>query len=167
MRRTGIAAVVFAIGIVVPACQSDGTDGPVDESRAGYGGMGISPPASPDGGVSLLGPETFPCQPGTDGGGYTKYGVGRMRRGGLEPEQLERDHIMIDGHGVNFHGTRRVVDGGTIEMEMDEDYFGPTVLKGPRRSDRHHRARERGHPRPQLQRAGAGDRPRLRCPSTR
>ena len=131
MRRTGIAAVVFAIGIVVPACQGDGTGVPVDESRAGYGGMGISPPASPDATVSLLGPETFPCQPGTGEGGYTKYGVGRMRRGGLEPEKLERDHIMIDGHGVNFHGSDRVVDGGTIEMEMDEDYFGPTVLKGP------------------------------------
>ncbi|MBA3738040.1 MAG: cupredoxin domain-containing protein [Actinobacteria bacterium] len=131
MRRTGIAAVVFAIGIVVPACQSDGIGAPVDESRAGYGGMGIRPPASPDGTVPLLGPETFPCQRGTDGAGYTKYGVGRMRRGGLEPEKLERDHVMIDGHGVNFHGSRRVVDGGTIEMEMDEDYFGPTVLKGP------------------------------------
>jgi plastocyanin len=54
-----------------------------------------------------------------------------MRRGGLEPEELERDHIVIDGEGVNFHGIGRVVDGGTIEMEMDDDYFEPTVLKGP------------------------------------
>jgi plastocyanin len=54
-----------------------------------------------------------------------------MRRGGLEPEELEPDHIVINGEGVNFHGIGRVVAGGTIEMEMDEDYFGPTVLKGP------------------------------------
>jgi plastocyanin len=130
MRRSGIAAVVFVIGLVVPACQSDGTGRMVDESRAGYGGMGISPPASSPQ-AALLGPETFPCQTATDEGGYTRYGVGRMRRGGLEPEELEPDHIVIDGHGVNFHGTRRVADGGTIEMEMDEDYFGPTVLNGP------------------------------------
>jgi plastocyanin len=54
-----------------------------------------------------------------------------MRRGGLEREELEPDHIVIDGHGVNFHGRDRVLDGGTIEMEMDEDYFGPSVLEGP------------------------------------
>ena len=121
MQRTKIAAVVLAIGLVVPACESG--DAP-REPRAGYGMMGISPPGSPAR-TSLLGPESFPCRPETgDGSGYTRYGVGRMRRGGLEPEELEPDHIVIDGHGVNFHGTRRVVDGGTIEMEMDEDYFG-------------------------------------------
>jgi plastocyanin len=54
-----------------------------------------------------------------------------MRRGGLEPEPLERTHIIVDGLGANFHGLGRVVDGGTIEMEMDEAYFEPTVLKGP------------------------------------
>ena len=54
-----------------------------------------------------------------------------MRRGGLEPEELERDHIVIEGKGVNFSGTHRVVDGGMIEVEMDEDYFEPTVLRGP------------------------------------
>jgi plastocyanin len=124
--RTKIAPVVLAIGLVVPAaCQSGGTP---REPRAGYGMMGISPPGSPR--TSLLGPETFPCRPDTSDGGYTRYGVGRMRRGGLEREELEPDHIVIDGHGVNLHGTRRVVDGGTIEMEMDEDYFGPTILKG-------------------------------------
>ena len=39
---------------------------------------------------------------------------------------------MIDGQGVNLHGSAaRVVDGGTIELEMDEHYFAPTVLVGP------------------------------------
>jgi plastocyanin len=131
MRGTRIAAVVFAAVLVVPACQSEGTGGTAAEPRAGYGMMGISPPASPAR-VPLLGPETFPCRQATGKeGGYQKYGVGRMRRGGLEPEELEPDHIVIDGEGVNFHGIGRVVDGGRIEMEMDEDYFGPTVLKGP------------------------------------
>jgi plastocyanin len=122
------AAVVLAAGLVVTACRSDTTGEPVDEPRAGLGGMGIVPSGSPTG---LLGPEFFPCHPGEGDASYTKYGVGRMRRGGLEREELEPDHIVIDGHGVNFHGRDRVVDGGTIEMEMDEDYFGPSVLKGP------------------------------------
>ena len=90
--------------------------------------MGIVPSGPPTG---LLGPEFFPCHPGKGDASYTKYGVGRMRRGGLEREELEPDHIVIDGHGVNFHGRDRVVDGGRIEMEMDEDYFGPSVLRGP------------------------------------
>ncbi|MGI9112893.1 MAG: cupredoxin domain-containing protein, partial [Gaiellaceae bacterium] len=100
----------------------------VEEPRAGFGNMGLSPPPA---GTPLLGPEAFPCRPGTGDVGYWRYGVGPMRRGGLEREELEPDHIVIDGAGVNFHGVGRVVDGGTIEMEMDEDYFAPTVLKGP------------------------------------
>jgi plastocyanin len=129
MRRTGIAALVLAIGLVVPACLRDGTGGMAGEPRAGYGNMGISPPASPA--RTLLGPETFPCRPATGDEDYGRYGPGRMRRGGLEPEELERDHIVIRGKGVNFHGVGRAVDGATIEMEMDEDYFGPTILKAP------------------------------------
>lgn len=128
MQRIRTAALVLAAGLVVTACQSDTTGEPVDEPRAGLGGMGIVPSGPPTG---LLGPEFFPCQPGRGDASYTKYGVGRMRRGGLEREELEPDHIVIDGHGVNFHGRDRVVDGGTIEMEMDEDYFGPSVLEGP------------------------------------
>ena len=54
-----------------------------------------------------------------------------MRRGGWEVEELEPDHIVIAGEGINFHGTDRVADGKTIEMEMDEDYFAPSVLNGP------------------------------------
>jgi plastocyanin len=120
--------VVFAIALVLPACGSDGADTAVQEPRTGYGNMGLSPPPAND--VSLFGPDFFPCHSGKDDVGYTKYGVGRMRRGGLEREKLEPNHIVIDGHGVNFHGNGPVVDGGTIEMEMDEDYFEPTVLKG-------------------------------------
>lgn len=77
-----------------------------------------------------MGPETFPCRPETSDVGYTRYGVGRMRRGGWEREELEPDHLVIDGHGVNHHGTARVAYGETIEMEMDEDYFEPSVLEG-------------------------------------
>jgi plastocyanin len=130
MQRSRTAAVVFAVTFVFSACQGDTTDGPIEEPRAGLGGMGIVPP-SPRPPAALLGPEFFPCHPGSGDASYTKYGVGRMRRGGLEREELEPDHVVIDGHGVNFHGRARVVDGGTVEMEMDEDYFGPTVLKGP------------------------------------
>jgi plastocyanin len=130
MKRTRIAVVVLAIGLVVPACQSDGTGGTADDLRSGYGGMGISPPL-PSARASLLGPETYPCQRATGREDYGRYGPGRMRRGGLEPEELERNHIVIDGDGANFHGIAPVIDGGTIEMEMDEDYFEPTVLRGP------------------------------------
>lgn len=130
MQRTRTVAVVLAVGLVATACRGDTSGGPVDEPRAGLGGMGIVPPSSGPP-TELMGPEFFPCHPGKGDASYTKYGVGRMRRGGLEREELEPDHIVIDGHGVNFHGRDRVADGGTIEMEMDEDYFGPTVLRGP------------------------------------
>jgi plastocyanin len=129
MKRIRIAAVVFALALVATACQKDAATTP--EPRAGYGGMGIATRRSTSGGT-LLGPDTFPCKRATGHEqGYVRYGPGRMRRGGLEPEPLERNHISIDGHGANFHGIGRVVDGGTIEMEMDEAYFAPTVLKGP------------------------------------
>ena len=128
MRRTQIVAVVFAVALATTACQ---TTAATREPRAGVGGMGIATPPARTG-SSLLGPDTFPCTRGSsDDQGYTRYGPGRMRRGGLEPEPLERNHIIVDGFGANFHGIDRVVDGGTIEMEMDEAYFEPTVLKGP------------------------------------
>jgi plastocyanin len=129
MRRTQIAAVFFVVALVATACQQ--TDGTSREPRTGYGGMGIATPPVRTG-STLLGPDTFPCKPaGGHEQEYFRYGPGRMRRGGLEPEPLERNHIIVDGFGANFHGTGRVVDGGTIEMEMDEAYFEPTVLKGP------------------------------------
>jgi plastocyanin len=131
MKRTGIAATFFAVVLLATACQKEGTGATTHEPRAGYGGMGIATPPSASG-ATLLGPETFPCQPARgDESGYTRYGPGRMRRGGLEPEPLEPNHIVIDGEGANFHGVDRVGDGGTIEMEMDDNYFGPTILKGP------------------------------------
>jgi plastocyanin len=113
IRRFGIASVVLAVALVATACGSGATDG----SSAG----------SP----TLLGPETFPCGPAPNEGGYARYGVGPMRRGGWEREELEPDHVVIDGQGVNLHETAVVADGGTIELEMDEDYFEPTVLEGP------------------------------------
>jgi plastocyanin len=129
MRATRIAALALVIGLLASACLRDGTGEMAGEPRAGYGNMGIDPPAPPVG--TLLGPESFPCRPATGDEDYGRYGPGRMRRGGLEPEELERDHIVLQGKGVNFHGVGRAVDGGTIEMEMDEDYFGPTILKAP------------------------------------
>jgi plastocyanin len=129
MQRTKIAVVFFAIAFVATACQRNGEA--TREPRAGYGGMGIATPSFRTG-ATLLGPDTFPCKPATGREQeYFRYGPGRMRRGGLEPEPLERSHIAIDGRGANFHGVGRVVDGGTIQMEMDENYFGPTILKGP------------------------------------
>lgn len=130
MRRTTIAAALFLVGLAVPACQSDGMGGASPQPRAAFGGMGMSPPAS-RGRASSLGPDTFPCRPATGTEAYNRYGVGPMRRGGLETKELEPDHIVIDGEGANFHGAARVVDGGTIDVEMDDDYFAPTVLKGP------------------------------------
>jgi plastocyanin len=130
MQRTRIAAVFFTIGLTVSACQSDGIDVVPHEPGTGRGLMGISSAASPTQ-TSMQVPETYPCRPATGNEDYGRYGPGRMRRGGLEPEELERDHIVIDGEGINFHGIGRAVDGETIEMEMDDDYFEPTVLKGP------------------------------------
>jgi plastocyanin len=109
-----IVPVVVAIGLFVPACGPGATDG----SR---------PHTWP-----VLGPETFPCDTAaSDDGKYQRYGVGPMRRGGWEREELEPDHVVIDGQGVNLHGTARIADAGAIELEMDEDYFEPSILKGP------------------------------------
>jgi plastocyanin len=91
--------------------------------------MGLAPPSPVA--TELLGPASFPCRPETQNLGYTKYGVGPMRRGGWERERLEPDHVVIDGKGINRHGTATVADGGTIEMDMGEDYFAPSVLQGP------------------------------------
>jgi plastocyanin len=88
-------------------------------------GLGVPTPTA-----ELLGPASFPCRPETRSLGYTRYGVGPMRRGGWEREELEPDHVVIGGKGINIHGTARVSDGDTIEMEMDEDYFEPSVLEG-------------------------------------
>jgi plastocyanin len=120
-------AIVLSTALLLIACSADG---PAErEPRAGYGMMGISPPGSRTS-TDLLGPDWFPCGPATDGTGYNRYGVGRMRRGGLEPLPLEPDHIVIQGKGVNFHGAAPAADGATIEVEMDDDYFAPTVLRG-------------------------------------
>jgi plastocyanin len=126
MRHPRIAALIAALPLIVSACGGDtGARAPSEAS----GGSGIGDPGTATG---LLGPDEFPCRPAPkDEPSYTKYGVGPMRRGGLEPEPLEPDHITIGGAGANFHGAARVVDGDTIEMEMDENYFGPTVLHGP------------------------------------
>ena len=130
MRRTRIPAIVFAIGLIGSACQGDGIDGTAPEPGTGRGQMGIHSPRLPtQNSLPVL--EDYPCRPATGDEDYGRYGPGRMRRGGLEPEKLERDHIVVHGEGMNFHGVDNVVDGGTIEMEMDDDYFEPTVLKGP------------------------------------
>ena len=113
MRRNGVAASVFAIGLVALACGAGPTAG---------SGPGLH---------TLLGPDTFRCGSAKHEVGYQRYGVGLMRRGGWEREQLEPDHVVIDGQGVNLHGVARVAGGDTIGLEMDEDYFEPSVLKGP------------------------------------
>lgn len=127
MQRIKTALLPLAILLLLPACGSDPTGAAVEEPRAGFGNMGLGTPPA---GTSLLGPEAFRCRPGTGDQGYWRYGVGRMRRGGLEPEELEPDHIVLGGAAINLHGIARVPDGGSVEMEMDEDYFEPTVLRG-------------------------------------
>jgi plastocyanin len=112
MRRNEIAASVFAIGLVAVACGAAPTTGSSDPQ-------------------ALIGPDTFHCGAAKHEVGYQRYGVGLMRRGGWEREELEPDHVVIDGQGVNLHGTARIAAGDTIELEMDEDYFEPSVLKGP------------------------------------
>lgn len=112
-RRFEIVSIILALTIVGTACGSGTTEG------------------SNIGSWNVVGPETFPCGSARHEGGYTRYGVGPMRRGGWEREELEPDHVVIAGQGVNLHGVGVVAEGATIELEMDEDYFEPTVLKGP------------------------------------
>lgn len=126
-RGSRFVGAIFCttILLLLPACRDRDLVGKEDP-RGGFGNMGLVPPSAGE----LLGPETYPCTPETPHFGYTRYGVGPMRRGGWEREKLEPNHVVIDGEGVNDHGTARVADGGTIEMEMDEDYFAPSVLQG-------------------------------------
>ena len=127
MQRIKLAFPLLAILLSLPACWNDATGAPVEGSREGSGDMGLSPSQT---GTSFLGPEAFPFRPGTGDQGYWRYGVGRMRRGGWEVEELEPDHIVLAGAPINLHGTARVADGGPIEVEMYEDYFEPSVLEG-------------------------------------
>jgi plastocyanin len=124
MQHIKMGFVSLVILLLVAACQNES---PVEEPRAGFGNMGLSPPPA---GTPLLGPEAFPCRPGTGDQGYWRYGVGRMRRGGWEVEELEPDHIVLGGAAINMHGVARVAGGGSIELEMYEDYFEPSVLRG-------------------------------------
>ncbi|MDP9119127.1 MAG: cupredoxin domain-containing protein [Actinomycetota bacterium] len=127
MERIKMVFLPLAILLLLPACGNDATGAAVEEPRAGFGNMGLrTPPAG-----TLLGPEAFPCRPGTGDKGYLRYGVGPLRRGGWEPEELEPGHVVLGGAAINLHGIGRVADGGSVEMEMDEDYFEPSVLKGP------------------------------------
>jgi plastocyanin len=123
-----VIAAAVAIVLLLAACDSHADRGFPEEPRAGFGNMGLGVPKTEH---DLMGPESFPCGPNTSTTGYTRYGVGPMRRGGWEREELEPDHLVIHGRGVNDHGSTRVGDGDTIEMEMDEDYFAPSVLTGP------------------------------------
>jgi len=128
MQRIKMAFLPVAILLLLPVCRGDATGAAVEEPREGFGNMGLSPPPT---GTLLLGPDVFRCRPGTGDQGYWRYGVGRMRRGGWEVEELEPDHVVIGGVAINLHETARVADGGSVAMEMDEDYFEPSVLKGP------------------------------------
>lgn len=128
MQRVKRAFLPLVILLLLPACGNDDTRAAVEEPRAGFGNMGLSTPPT---GTPLLGPESFRCRPETGAQGYSRYGVGRMRRGGLEPEELEPNHVVLGGAAINLHGIARVPDAGSVEMEMDEDYFEPSVLKGP------------------------------------
>ena len=128
MQRIKMAFLPLAILLLLPACGNDATGAAVEEPRAGFGNMGLSTPPA---GTTLLGPEAFPCRPGTGDQGYWRYGAGRLRRGGWEVEQLEPGHVVLGGAAINLHGTASVANGESIEMEMDEDYFEPSVLKGP------------------------------------
>jgi plastocyanin len=114
-------ALLAALALVLAGCQG-GSSGNDDAGNASS--------KRSSGSTELLGPETFPCGQAPHDLSYQRYGVGRMRRGGLEPEELEPNHVVIAGEAINLHGTARVPDGGTIELEMDDDYFEPSILVG-------------------------------------
>ena len=110
--------LTFALALVLSACEG-GSPANTAGGSATSGGT-----------TRLLGPDSFPCSQAPHDLSYQRYGVGRMRRGGLEPEELEKHHVVIAGEAINLHGKARVADGGTIEMEMDDDYFEPSILVG-------------------------------------
>ena len=127
MRRTNLLVIAVALSMAGAACS--GGAGFQTEPRSGHGMMGIAS-ASPGGAGTEAG-GLFACHTATGGApGYDGYGPGRLRRGGLAPEKLEPNAITLDGHPANFHGSRQVTPGLPLQMEMDNDYFSPTVLRG-------------------------------------
>jgi plastocyanin len=114
MRLSKPFVVAMALGLVASAC--GGGLGTAAGHRSGVGADGGSGP--------------FSCHSESGNPGYDSYGPGRSRRGGLAPERLEPGAIKIDGNPANFHGTKGVSSGQTLEIEMDNDYYSPTVLEG-------------------------------------
>ena len=110
--------LAFALALVMSACES------------GSPGDGAAGSTANGGTTQLLGPDSYACSKAPHDLSYQRYGVGRMRRGGLEPEALEPNHVVIAGEAINLHGKARVADGGEIELEMDDDYFEPSILVG-------------------------------------
>jgi plastocyanin len=133
--RTNLLVIALVVGVAAVACNGASGNGYRTEPGSGHGMMGIASP-TPDragqGAGSGGGGSLFSCHAATGGApGYDGYGPGRLRRGGLAPEKLEPDAITIKGHAANFHGARKVAPGSRmLDMEMDNDYFSPTVLKG-------------------------------------
>ena len=46
-------------------------------------------------------------------------------------QRSERQRRRLAAREVNDHGTKAVTDGGELEMELDDFYFGPTFVSGP------------------------------------
>jgi plastocyanin len=140
MGRTKLLSIAAAVAVAAGACSGGAGAALQTEPRSGHGMMGIASP-SPRGAAQAPGAEAggggslFACHAASGGApGYDGYGPGRLRRGGLAPEKLEPDAITLVGHPANYHGSRVVSSGGPMEMEMDNDYFSPTVLRGTPRS---------------------------------
>ena len=127
MRRTNLLVIAVALSLAGAACSAGAGAGFRTEPRSGHGMMGIASPGQAGTEAGGL----FACRAATGGApGYDGYGPGRLRRGGLAPEKLEPNAVTLDGHPANFHGSKRVAAGVPLEMEMDNDYFSPTVLRG-------------------------------------
>jgi plastocyanin len=99
--RLGVGAGAMALVLVVSACGGD------------------NKPSSSSGTTSASGSGS--ASGGSDSSSAS--GTATSAAGGSAP-------VSLPGK-VNDHGTKAVTDGGELEMELDDFYFGPTYVTGP------------------------------------
>ena len=128
MQHIKMVFVTLAILLLIPACPERATYGPVEAPRAGFGNMGLSnrrqePPCSAPRCSTVVRARAIratgalrsvPCG---EAGGRSKSSSPITSCSGGAASQSPTGPVGVAG-------------GGSVEMEMYEDYFEPSVLRG-------------------------------------
>jgi plastocyanin len=80
--------------------------------------------------VLAVGMVAAACSKSSSGSGATPAGGGQSSGEQSGGEQSGGGTMTINGDKANDHGTK-TVSNGELEVELDQFYFSPTVIKGP------------------------------------